>query len=76
MDIHLLRIEVQVCAIDLIKPPEEIFGSSVGIVASRIVGEVAAEWRPSELRFEQIDFVQEKYYARSHKPSRVNHRVE
>lgn len=43
---NLLRIQVQVCPVDLVKAPEQILGSLVDVVAARIVGEVIPKRRP------------------------------
>lgn len=44
-----LRIEIQVRAIHLIKPPKEILRSTVDIIATGIVWEIVAKWRAREL---------------------------
>ena len=38
-----LRIQVQVCSVDLVKPPEQILGRLVDVVPSRVVGKVVAQ---------------------------------
>jgi hypothetical protein len=53
----LLRIEVQVCSIDLIESPQQVLCCSIDIVSARIIREVVSQWRSSELLLEQIDFV-------------------
>lgn len=63
------------CPIDLIKPPEKIFGRSVHVIAARIVGKVVAQGGSTQLLLEQIDFVEEKDDARPHEPSRVDHGI-
>lgn len=57
------------CSVDLIKPPQEVFGRLVDVVAPRIVWEVVAKWRSAELLLEDVDLIEEQYYACSHEPS-------
>ncbi len=54
-----LRVEVKVCPIDLVEPPQQVFGSSVNVVTARVVWEVIAERRARKLELEEIDFVEE-----------------
>jgi len=72
----LLRVEIKMCSVHLVEPPQEIFGRSVDIVTSGIVWKVIPKRRPTELLLEQIDLVQEEDDACPHKPSRIDHRVE
>lgn len=69
-------VEVEVCAIDLVKSPEKVFGRAIDVGPAGIVREIRGQRRTSELFLEEIDFVQEKHDAGSHKPSRVDDRVE
>lgn len=62
--------------VDLIKPPQKIFRSSVHIVAAGIVWEVVDQWGAAKLLLEQIDLIEEQDDAGSHEPSRVHHRIE
>ena len=39
----LLRVEVEMCSVDLVESPEEVFRSSVDIIATRVIREVVAE---------------------------------
>jgi hypothetical protein len=41
----ILRIQVEMCAIDLVESPEQVLGGAVDIVAARVVGEVVAQRR-------------------------------
>ena len=61
--------------VDLIKPPEQVFCSTVDIIASRVVGEIVAQRRPGEFCLEQVDFVQEEDDTRPHKPPTVHYGV-
>ena len=63
-------------SVDLIESPKQILCCFVNIVASRIIREVAIQWRSQKLLFENVDLVEEKDDTCSHKPSRVDHRVE
>lgn len=40
---NLLWIKVQMCSVNLIEPPKEIFGRPVHIIATRVVWEVVSE---------------------------------
>jgi hypothetical protein len=73
---HSLRVEVEVGSIDLVEPPQEIFGSSVYVIAARIIWKVIAERRASKLDFEEVDLVEEQYDTGPHEPSRVDDRIE
>jgi len=64
------------CTVDLVESPQEVFCSSIHIIASRVVGKVIDQRRFAELLSEQINLVEEEDDARSHKPSRVDNRVE
>lgn len=64
------------CSIDLIEPPQQIFGRTVDIIATGIVWEVVPKRRPTKLLLEQIHLVEEEDDACPHEPSRVDHRVE
>jgi hypothetical protein len=72
----LLRIQIKVCAVDLVESPEQVLCSTIDIVAARVVREVVAQRRSRKLRLEEIDFVKEQDDAGSHEPSAVDHRVE
>lgn len=63
------------CAIDLVEPPQQVFGRTVHIVTTRIVGEEIAERRTSQFVLEKIDFVEKQDNTRSHEPSRIHDRV-
>ena len=52
MGAHSLRVEVQVRSIHLIEPPQEVFGGSVYVVPSQIVGKVVYQWRSPQLLLE------------------------
>ncbi len=39
----VLRVEVEICTVDLIESPEQVLGRSVHIIATRVVGEIVAE---------------------------------
>jgi len=73
---NLLRVEVQVSPVDLVKSPEQILGSLVNIVSTRIVWEIVAERGPTKLLLEDINLVEEEDNTGPHEPSRVDHRVE
>lgn len=72
----LLRVEIKMCSVHLVEPPQEIFGRSVDIVTSGIVWEIICKRRPTELLLEQIHLIQEEDDACSHEPSRIDDRVE
>lgn len=62
-------------AIDLIEPPQQVLGSSIDVITTRIIWEVFAQWRTTKLLPEQVDFVEEQNNTRPHEPSRINDRV-
>ena len=64
------------CPIDLVESPQEILRCSVDVVTARVIREVIAQGRLGKFRSEEIDLVQEQDDGCSHKPSRVDHRVE
>lgn len=37
---YSLRVEIEVRAIDLVEPPEQVFGRTIDVVAARVIGEV------------------------------------
>ena len=39
----LLGIQVQMCSVDLIESPQEIFGSSIDVISSRVIWEIGPE---------------------------------
>lgn len=39
----LLWIEIEVCSIDLVKPPEQVLGRAIHVITARIVREVVAQ---------------------------------
>lgn len=45
--------------VDLVEPPQKIFGGAIDVVAAQIIGKVIAQRRPREFLAEQIDLVQE-----------------
>jgi hypothetical protein len=63
------------CPVDLVESPEQVFGSAVYVVSTRVIGEVVGERRLAQLLPEQIDLVEEKDDGCSHKPSGVDDRV-
>ena len=73
---HILGIQVEVGPVDLVEPPEEVLRCPVDIVSARIVREVVAERRSTQLLPEKIDLVQEEDDTGPREPSRVYHRVE
>lgn len=62
--------------VDLVEPPQKIFGSAIDVVAAQIIGEVIAQRRPREFLAEQIDLVQEEDDTGPHKPPGINDRIE
>ena len=70
--VHILRIEVQVSSVDLIESPQQVLRRSVHVVPTRVVREVIAEGRPSQLLLEEIDLVEEENDTRSHEPPRIH----
>lgn len=72
---NLLWIKIQVGPVDLVKPPEQVLGRLPDIVPPGVVREVVAQWRPSELLPEDVDFVEEEDDTGSHEPPRVDDRV-
>ena len=73
---HSLRKEGKVCAVDLVKAPEQVFGRAVDVVAAGIVGEVVGQRGSTEFLFEEINLVEEEDDAGPHEPARVDHRIE
>lgn len=41
--LFLLRVEIQVCPVYLIKSPQQIFGRTVDVVTTRVIWEIVAE---------------------------------
>lgn len=76
MQSRLLRVKIKLSPVHLVEPPQQIFGRSVDVVATRVVGEVIPQRRSTELLFEEIDLVEEQNDAGSHKPSRIDDRIE
>ena len=72
----LLRVEIKMCSVHLIEPPQEIFGRPVNIITTGVVREVVPERRPAELSLEEIHLVQEEDDACPHEPSRIDNRIE
>ena len=66
---NILRVKIKMCAINLVKAPQQVLGGPVDVAASRVVGEVAAERRPGQLLLKQVDFIEEKNDTSAHKPS-------
>jgi hypothetical protein len=56
-------------SIDLVESPEQVFGCSIDIVATRVIREIIPKRGAVELLFEEIDFIQEENDAGPHKPS-------
>lgn len=56
---NVLWIEIEVRAVDLIEPPEEVLGGTIDVIASGVVGEVVAERGFGEFLFEEINLVEE-----------------
>lgn len=54
-----LGIKIQMSPVDLVEPPQKIFGGAIDVVAAQIIGKVIAQRRPREFLAEQIDLVQE-----------------
>lgn len=71
IEIDLLRIKVKMRSVDLVEPPQQIFRCPIHIVAARIVREIIPQGWTTKLLFEQVDLIEEQYYACPHKPSRV-----
>ena len=71
----VLRVEVEICTVDLIESPEQVLGRSVHIIATRVIGEIVAERRSRKLELEEIDLVQEQDDAGPHEPPGIDHRV-
>lgn len=74
--VDLLRIQVQMCSVDLIEAPEQVLCSLVDIISTRIIGEIVAQGRSGQLLLENIDLIEEQNDTGSHKPARVDYRVE
>jgi hypothetical protein len=72
---YILRIEVKMGTIDLIKPPKKVLGGPVNVVAARIVREIVGQGTSRKFVLEKIHFVQEQDDARSHKPAAIDNRV-
>lgn len=45
------------CSINLVEPPQQIFGGAVHIIAARVIRKVIAQGGPRELLAEQIDLI-------------------
>jgi len=73
---HLLRVEIEMCAIDLVESPEQVFGCAVDVVTARVVREVVHQRRLAQLLSEQVDFVEKQDDTRAHEPPGVDDRVE
>ena len=64
------------CPIHLIESPQQVLRSAVDIVPARVVWKVVAKWRSRQLRFEQVDLVEEQDDTSPHEPPAVDYRVE
>ncbi len=64
-----LRVEIKIRSVYLVESPQQVFRSSVHVVAAGVVWKVIAERGSCELDFEQIDFVEEQDDTGPHKPS-------
>jgi hypothetical protein len=73
---NILRIEVEMCPIDLIKPPKQVLRRLVDVGATLIVGEVIAQRRASQFLLEDVDLVEEQDNTGPHKPPRVDNGIE
>lgn len=71
----LLRVEVKVRSIHLVKSPEKVFRGAINVVSTRIIWEVVAKRRPTKLLSEKVDFVEEQNNASPHEPPRIYYRV-
>ena len=56
-DADVLRIEIQICSIDLIEPPQEIFCGPIYIVATFIIRKVVLKPRSTELCAKEVDLI-------------------
>lgn len=65
----LLRVEIEIRSVDLVESPQQVFRSSVHVVAARVVWKIIAERGSCELDLEQIHLVKEQDDAGPHKPS-------
>lgn len=72
----LLRVQVQVCSVDLVEPPQQVLGGAIDIIPTRVIWKVIAKWRSRKLRFEQIDLVEEQDNTGSHEPPAIDYRIE
>jgi hypothetical protein len=41
---HILRVEVEVCSVDLVEPPKKILCGTIHVISTRVVGEVVSKW--------------------------------
>ena len=73
---HLLRIQIQMRPVDLIKSPQQILRGAIDVIATTVVGEITSQWTSFELPFEQIDLIQEQDYGCAHEPAAVDYAVE
>ena len=64
------------CPINLVEPPQQIFGGAIDIVAAAIIGEISPQWTSFQFAFEQVDLVQKKDYGCAHEPATVDYAVE
>lgn len=70
-EIALLRVKIKMRSVDLVEPPQQIFRCPIHIVAARIVREIISQGWTTKLLFEEVDLIEEQYYACPHKPSGV-----
>ena len=64
------------CAVHLVEAPEQVFGSTVHVFSTRVIGEVLYQRRLLQLLSEEINFVEEEDNRCSHEPSRVYDGIE
>ena len=70
--VNLLRVQVEMRAIDLVEPPEQVFCRPVHVIPARVIGEIIAQGRLGQFRSEEVDFVKEENDGGTHEPSRVD----
>jgi hypothetical protein len=73
--VNVLWIKIKMRSVDLIKTPQQILGSLVDIVSSRVIRKVRGERRAGQFLLKNVNLVEEQDDARSHEPSRVDNRV-
>ena len=70
-----MRIKPATGPVALMEAPDDVLCSRLGIISSRIIAEVVAQWILRQHVPKGPDIAQEQYYGGGRKSHRVNHRV-